>query len=390
MLPPAKVCIFAPVHISTDVRVYQKEAKALASAGYSVVLLARKDEGQGEDQVQGQLRVEGVPRYKSRFQRFLLQPLMLRKILRTKASIIHLHNPDTLLLGFLLKLMGKTVIYDTHEDFTQRILMREWIPRKLRKVIAKAVGLVEACAGRVFDASIATQADVADRLGAKSIVLENAPISRGELIERAYAHSLEVPKTGEFRVIYVGTIGRTRGLVQMVKAMEHVNRIFPARLWLIGPVHDQAGMEEAKARSGWMYVDYIGSLPQERAFAYIIQADVGLITIQDIGDHAKTSPNKIFEYQRFGIPFIASDFAAWRKKVGHVGSGVFVNQEDALEIAQMIALMHDLPQLAKEMGEKGMDFTINEYNWEMESEKLVRLYQRLSETGQTWVRGVAQ
>lgn len=390
MLSPAKVCIYAPVHISTDVRVYQKEAKAIASAGYSVVLLAREDEEYREDPVQGQLRVEAVPRYKSRFQRFLMQPLMLRKILRTKASIIHLHNPDTLLIGFLLKLMGKTVIYDTHEDFTQRILMREWIPGKLRKGIAKAVGRLEAWAGRVFDASIATQADVADRLGAKSIILENAPISRGDLIDRAYAYSLEVPKSAEFRVIYVGTIGRTRGLLQMVKAMEYVNQFFSARLWLIGPVHDPGGMEQAKAREGWVYVDYLGSLPQERAFAYIIQSDVGLITIQDVGDHAKTSPNKIFEYQRFGVPFIASDFAAWRKKIGHVGSGVFVNQGDALEIAQMISLLHDLPELAKEMGQKGMAFTVNEYNWEIESEKLVRLYQTLSETDQTWVRGVAQ
>ncbi|QRG66240.1 glycosyltransferase [Brevibacillus choshinensis] len=390
MATPTKVCIFAPVHVSTDVRVYQKEAKALASAGYSVVLLARSVEGMNEELSGEMLSVEGVPRYKNRLQRFLLQPLMLRKILRTKASIIHLHNPDTLPLGFLLKLLGKTVIYDTHEDFTQRILMREWIPARLRTYIAKAVGKLEAWAGRVFDASIATQPDVAKRLGSKCIVLENAPISRGELIERAYAYSHSIPRTVEFRAIYVGTIGRSRGLIQMVKAMEYVNQYVSARLWLVGPVHDQAGMEEAKARAGWKYVDYMGSVPQEQAFAYIIRADVGLITICDIGDHAKTSPNKIFEYQRFGIPFIASNFAAWREKVGHVGAGVFVDQEDALEIAQMITLMHDRPQLAKEMGRRGMAYTINEYNWEAESEKLVSLYQSLSQTKPSWVRGVAQ
>ncbi|MED4908164.1 glycosyltransferase [Brevibacillus centrosporus] len=385
-----KVCIYAPVHIHTDVRVYQKEAKALAAAGYEVVLLARKGADETRERVQGHLRVEGVPRYKNRLQRFLMQPLMLAKILRTRAAIIHLHNPDTLLLGFFLKLMGKTVIYDTHEDFTQRILMREWIPGRLRQFMAKTVGQLEAWAGRCFDGAIATQPDVAARLGKKGVVIENAPIASGELIDCAYAHSRLIAKPAEYQVIYVGTIGRTRGLLQMVDALEYVNQLFPVRMWLIGPVHDQAGWKEAMAKPGWKHVDYRGVLPQVEAFAYMIQADAGLITIQNIGDHAKTSPNKIYEYQRFGIPFIASDFAVWREKVGHVGSGVFVRETDALEIAQAIVFLHDLPALAQEMGQKGMAYTINEYNWERESEKLIRLYQTLSKTDQSLVRGVAQ
>ncbi|MFD2370798.1 glycosyltransferase family 4 protein [Brevibacillus sp. GCM10020057] len=384
-----KVCIFAPVHAHTDVRVYQKEAKTIARAGYPVVLLARVAEEQAEEQSRGQLAIESVPRYKNRLQRFLLQPLMLTKILRTRAAIIHLHNPDTLLLGFFLKLLGKTVIYDTHEDFTQRIQMREWIPGMLRTCIAGAVGKLEAWAGRVFDAAIATQPDVAARLGQKSVVIENAPIAAGELIERAYAHSLSLPKPHEFRVIYAGTIGRSRGLLEMVKAMEYVNELFPARLWLIGPVHNPEGLEEAKAQNGWKYVDALGSMPQERAFAYMIRADAGLITIRNIGDHAKTSPNKIFEYMRFGIPFIASNFAAWREKVGQVEAGVFVNENDPQEIARALAMLHDLPQLAREMGERGRQFTLNEYNWEKESEKLISLYQSLTSQGQPLVRGVA-
>lgn len=380
------MCIFAPVHIHTDVRVYQKEAKTLALAGYSVTLIARKAIGEEQDQIQ----IIGVPRYKNRLQRFLLQPLMLRDILRTKASIVHLHNPDTLLLGFLLKIMGKRVVYDTHEDFRERILMREWIPKLLRTAIAKAVSSLEALAGRVFDASIATQEDVAKRMGEKSIVIENAPISQGELIDKAYEYSKSFQSSSCFRAIYVGTIGKSRGLQQMVDAMEHVNKHISARLWLIGPVHDELNFEKMKKRPGWKYVDYVGYLPQEMAFAHIIRSNVGLITIQDVGDHAKTSPNKIFEYQRFGIPFIASDFPAWRKKVGHVGSGVFVNQNDPYEIAQVMTYLFDQPQVAKAMGQKGMDFTVNVYNWENESEKLVGLYQSLTGSTKQVVGGVSR
>lgn len=363
----------APVHVYTDVRIYQKEAKTLVKEGYDITILARK-EGGGE---QEWIDVIPMPIYKNRLQRFLLQPWIFWKIIRVGARLYHLHNPDTLFIGFLLKMLGKSVIYDTHEDFTKRILMRNWIPYLFRRFLGRTVGWMESAAGRIFDAVIATQPDVSNRIGHKCVLIGNAPISQGELIERAYQISQDIEKGVDYRAIYAGYISESRGLFEMIEAMEWLNQERPARLWLIGPCPNEKELEKVRKMPGWRFVDYLGVIPQERVFAYMIRANVGLITIHDIGDHEQTSPNKIYEYQRFGIPFIASNFQRWRSQLEKISSGVFVEPKEPKQMAKAMSYFADHPEEAKEMGRRGQLYTLKEYNWEKESRKLLELYQTL-------------
>ena len=128
------VCIVAPVHIWDDVRVYQKQAVSLVENGYKVVLLARV----GKSRVAKGVCITRVwSWYSSRFLRFVSLPLVFLQAMRSKADIYHLHNPDTLPIAFMLRVCGKKVIYDVHEDFGLRVLMRDWIPKLLRNTVAK-------------------------------------------------------------------------------------------------------------------------------------------------------------------------------------------------------------------------------------------------------------
>jgi hypothetical protein len=159
-----KVCIVAPVHIWDDVRVFHKQAITLRREGYQVVLVARSSE---EHVVDGVLIKPATAILKGRIGRFLSLPFVFLQAISEAADIYHVHNPDTLPIGFALKLLKRKVVYDTHEDFTRRILMRDWIPKILRPMLANSVGFVEKLAGRFFDASFATQRVVVERLGRK-------------------------------------------------------------------------------------------------------------------------------------------------------------------------------------------------------------------------------
>lgn len=368
------ICILAPVHQYSDIRVFQKEAKTLVENGYNVTLVARID----ESSVINGINIVKVPTFASRLKRFLYQPSLIKEVLRTKATIVHLHNPDTIPIGFILKLFGKKVIYDTHEDFSKRILMRDWIPKPLRKTIASIIISLEKLAGTFFDKVIVTQEEVANRIGSNSLLLENAPITHGELIESAKEISKTILRDPSiFRLVYVGGVSNTRGLKQMVEALSIINHSIETRLWLIGPEIEKGSIEAAEKMEGWEYVDYLGPKPQDEAFAYIIHSDVGLITILDIGDHRQTSPNKIFEYQTFGIPYISSDFPKWRNMLESVGSGIFVNPENPQEIADAALHLARNEELRKEIGFKGQTYIHEQYNWEKESKKLLNLYQAL-------------
>jgi glycosyltransferase involved in cell wall biosynthesis len=366
------VCILAPVHTYDDIRIFQKEAVSLAQWKYKVTLYAIAK----SDQVINNVHIKALPSFKKRIHRFLYIPRIFWLALKEKADFYHLHNPDTLSIGFALKLLGKKVIYDVHEDFIKRVFCRTWIIPFFRPLLFYLIYTGEKLAGLLFDAVIVTQYEVQSRIGKKAVIIENAPLTKGVLIDQAYLLSESIPNENFFRVIYVGRIGMSRGLMEMVRAMEKLNQKITARLWLIGPARKD-DLIKSKNSPGWKYVDYLGKKSQENAFAHMIKSDAGLSTILDVADHRNTSINKLYEYQRFALPFVASKFKKWMDQLTIVKSGLFVNPSRPNAIAQALYWIATNPEHAAGMGKRGQNFVLKKFNWEKESEKLLTLYERL-------------
>lgn len=369
----SKVAILAPVHPWDDVRVYQKEACTLAADGYDVTLIAQAQHAAVERGV----KIRPAPKARSRAIRFLKLPLVFVMAMRLNANIYHVHNPDMLPVGFLLKLCGKRVIYDTHEDFSQRLFIRDWIPSCVRSIAARLVAKAETIVSRVADASVATQEAVRKRLGGRAVLIGNPPITRGPLIDEAHARSLDVARGDELRLIYVGGIGRVRGLEVMVDAVASLNaRGTETRLWLIGP-GNETEIGASLTRPGGVYVDYLGKLPPAQAFAFMIKADIGLVTILDVGDHSRSSANKLYEYIMFGLPVVASDFSRWRTSLPDSPAIVFVPAGDTASVAGAVREIAAMPNRGKTHIARIQEHLREHYSWEVESVKLLNLYSRL-------------
>ncbi len=365
------VCFLAPVHPSTDTRIYHKEAKTLANHGYKVILFASKN----DDSWQNGVEIQRT-NYKSRFERFVNIPKIFWKAYQLKADIYHLHDPETLPIGFILKLLRKKVVYDTHEDFTKKILIKYWIPKKMRSIIGIVVGILEKMAVKFFSAVIVTQQEQ-KKMGGKVYVLENAPICHGSLIDEAYCLSKTIANDNVFRVIYAGGISLTRGLEEMVQAIGFLNNHLPAQLWLCGSVENPKDLKRVMSSSYGTFVEYLGLLQLSHAFAHLIKADAGLITWKDVGDYSQTSTNKLYEYMLFGLPFVASNFKKWQKQLESVRAGFFVNPDNPEEIAEALWWIATHPDESEEMGRRGKEFIRVSYNWERESKKLLDLYDKL-------------
>lgn len=367
------ICIVAPVHAWDDVRVFQKEAYTLAQAGYNVTLIAKT---RYRRQVKGITVIPCIGHGVGRFVRLTLLPLVALQSLRENADIYHLHNPDTLPVAVLLKFLGKKVIYDTHEDFAKRILVRKWVPKILRFPLATIVDIAERLVARVVDATIATQENVVKRIANNALLLGNPPLLNSIQYESVKEYSREIIDDGEhLRAIYIGSINAIRGLNEMVDALAIANRTASVRLWLIGAA-DKDDFENASKRLGWEYVDYMPRMEQERAFAYVMRSDVGLIVIHDVCDYAYTDPNKIYEYMMFEIPFIASSFEAWRHKLNGADAGWFVNPDSVEEIASILCAISNDVKMAHKKGVNGKEF-IKTYNWDLEAKKLLALYRNI-------------
>lgn len=367
-----RVVVIAPVHRYDDVRVFQKEAKTLARHGYEVRLLAKSPAPVEEAGV----TVIPVPEAAWRGARFAKLPLVLARAIAQRGDVYHLHNPDTLPLAVALRLLGKKVVYDTHEDFSHRLLARRWIPRPLRPALAWGVAGAEWLVSRFVNLAIATQASVCNRLGPRTLLLQNPPIVSGPLVEQALARAPALERqTDLFRLVYVGGITQPRGLFAMLDALAIANESVPCRLWLIGPFLE-GDRPQAEDHPAWRFVDYLGQLPQVEAFAHIARADAGLATLLDVGGHRFIHPNKLFEYQVFGTPFIASNFASWQEIMSGIDAGLFVDPGNPAAIAEAIVRLARNPEMRRSLGQAGRAF-VGAYNWEVESRKLLSAYEAL-------------
>ena len=104
-----KVCILTSVHPPDDIRVFQKEAKALAMAGYTVTLLAQHDKNEIVDGIS----IVRLPKPRNRMVRMTIMMWSnFRRAIRVNADIYHFHDSELIPLGILLRMLGYKVIYE--------------------------------------------------------------------------------------------------------------------------------------------------------------------------------------------------------------------------------------------------------------------------------------
>ncbi|MDQ3190548.1 MAG: glycosyltransferase [Bacteroidota bacterium] len=364
-----RVCHLSSVHKALDTRIFHKEAVSLAEFGYETYLIAQhvKDEN-----IDGVNIISVAAPKGSRFSRMTKTVWeVYKKAIKIDAGIYHFHDTELIPIGVLLKLKGKKVIYDIHEDLPKDILQKKYLGNKFfRKMISFGAALLQSFADWTFDATATVTPDIHSKFNKrKSILLRNFPVIKH--IDEVNPKDLVKEK---FVVIYVGGLTQVRGIKELIDAFNYTNEA--AELWLFGNWENQKFMDICISSPGWKSVKYFGNLPQKEVFSYMKIADVGVVTFLPIENHVSAMPNKPFEYISCHLPIIMSDFPLWRNIFSDCA--IFVDPEDSREISSAIIKLMNDKELAKSMGEKGRRMIDDSYSWEAESKKLLDLYQKLS------------
>jgi len=365
-----KVCHITTVHPPFDVRIFHKECKTLAKAGYEVYLIAQHDK---EETVDG-VHIIPIPNTRNRFQRILLLPIRALNIaLNLKADVYHFHDPELLPMGILLKLLSrKKVIYDVHEDYSKQILSKPYIPRILRKSIAYVVKTLEYISSLFFDGIITATDDILRNFSyhKKAICVKNFPII--ENIQSII--KIDNDEKNFFNLIYVGGIAEKRGIIQMVEALDLVASNKKVKLVLCGEFDPPDLEVKVRSLKGFEKVEYLGWVDHKKIPELFIKADVGIVCLHPILNFITGLPIKLFEYMLAGLPVIASNFPLWKEIVEGNNCGICVNPLDPKDIAEAIKYLIEHPDEARKMGENGRKAVLEKYNWEKEGEKLLDLY----------------
>ena len=272
-------------------------------------------------------------------------------------------------MGLLLRASGARVVYDSHEDLPRAILSKFWIRPVLRRAVAGLSEAVEDFVVRRLSAVVAATPHIAARFARqnpRAVAINNYPLLselEAALHTRPHARSF----------CYIGGIGRIRGVVEMVAALDRVD----ARLILAGSFDNEQSEAAVRALPAWSKVDYRGQVPRSEARRIMSESCAGLVFFHPEPNHVDAQPNKIFEYMSAGLPVLASDFPLWRQLVVASGAGHCADPLDVQAIADCMRKVLDQPEAAAQMGLRGREAVQSRFHWGHEERRLLALYQEL-------------
>ncbi len=365
-----KVCVLTTVHMPFDGRVFHRGARSLAKAGYEVTLIARHT----KEEVVGGVRVLPLPASKNRIERVTrVMWRLYRLAVRENADVYHFHDPELMIVGLLLKLRGKKVIWDAHEHYPNSILDKYYISKPLRRLTSRSFDLFERAVIRFFDYVIYTTPLVGARYATMKVRagrVENYPIMES---------SGTPVREPQEKIVYLGGMSKIRGLLEVVQALAEVVKKHPHwKLCLVGsysPASFEGEVRDLVKKLGVeANVEFIAWVPYDEKERLSSQAAMGVITYLPYSNNTSCLPNKLFDYMLVSLPVIASNFPLYREVVEGSHCGLIVDPSKPPEIARAMEYLIEHPDEARRMGENGRRAVLEKYNWETESKQLLRIY----------------
>lgn len=369
-------CHLTTSHPPTDTRILLRECRSLADHGYDVELHVVTGSGPRPAPVVGPVPVvlHSLP-LGGRLVRLLLRPWFgLAVGLRTGRQVIHLHDPEMIVLAPLFVLAGRSVVYDVHEDVPRQIMAKDWLPGRARSIAAAAFERLENwCTARVSVVVAATDA-IAERF---------------ELIHplvfrvRNYASTDHFPppvpvEDRPYDACFVGVINAVRGAEQMLAIAERSG----ARVIIAGPCHPpelSARFEAAAAITPSF--EFRGPVPHHEAVRIMGDSKLGLLLFQPVPNNMEAQPNKLYEYLAAGTPVLGPNFPRFAEVIGHGtaddGVGATIDPTSCDDAVTAVRALLDDPVRLAHLSARARHLFEERFSWETELKELVRAYEVL-------------
>lgn len=305
---------------------------------------------------------------------------------RSRASVIIIHDPDLLPVGIVVQILPlqRRIIFDSHEDYVEKFSSR-WVasfPGWLLSLSFRVMLKIFLYVGGKF---FAPTESICEQLGSTASTL--VPNQPSAAMNKKLVESLETLESCSpldcrqvFRVVYVGSIAAARSLQTWIDPLTRLEGA-PLEIVLAGPV--------AKNARAWLHVglqdstvSYIGEVNYLEVPALLSTADCGVIILPNTKAYREGIPTKLYEYLGSGLPVVMSNFESFRKVVDEVnGAGFYCDPDDeksvqdAFRAARYFASMDSLSD-RKERSQR----SIMRFGWEYHARRYVEVVSSLCQS----------
>jgi len=375
-----KVCLVTLGHQALDDRIFYKEAVSLSATYRQVTVLAA---GSGRTR-----ELEGI--------RILeIEPgghqlSIMRKLYsaarKERADFYHLHEPQLLLVGFMLKILGRAkILYDAHEHFPEMIRDFSRRPRLVAGLLAKVYSLLELLLVCLADGVAVASDHLLKRFARANkpvIAIYNYPRTALFPGQGQVSSALRERYKSNRVVMYHGQIGKARGLSKLIEATRMVAQRIPnVKLILIGPIFGKTYRKELlgriKAEGAVELVDLLAPIPHQQIGEYITLSEIGLVVLPALPVFEQSLPIKLLEYMACAVPVVGSRLPAIERVISDAECGLLVDPADTAELATAMEHLLQHPEVANSMGQRGLKAVRERYNWSIMEQRLLALYGEL-------------
>ncbi len=249
--------------------------------------------------------------------------------------------------------------------------------------VALAGKLEEMCYNRARRVVVVTEG-IRQRLvergfGAKVVIIPNGANTDLFRPDPAGAAALraELGLTGKFLVLYAGIHGVAQGLEVVLEAARRLQEVPEVHFLFVGEGPKKAELLALKEKMGLTNVTMLSERPRSDMPALLSAANVALVPLRRLELFQGAVPSKMFDAWACGCPVILSIDGEARQILDRAEAGVFVEPEDAEQMAQAIRRLKDEPDRAQRYGEQGRRFVEAHYSRQRLAAQLEALLQQV-------------
>jgi len=376
-----------------DVRV-EGEIEAITKQGFKVFLLNIKEKRKRYEDIEG-VSILRLPAPINFFISYFFHTILLVFLLPALCSawdisIIHVHDLlYSIPVSFISKVFGYKMVIDLHEDYlgtclvkTKKDMIR--ITKVLLNLWINIITFLEPISLSFSSRIITVSDEETKRIMRIGISREKISCIKNimtiEKIKNITIGSIKFNNfKDEFIISYIGGFSKHRGLETLLRAMPLVlSKYRNVHLFLVGDGRNMKELQDLSIKLNITdYVTFTGWVSFEDAMSYMKRSDIFVIPYIRSSQTDKALPHKLFQAMYLGKCVVVSDVPEMKKIIHQCQCGVVFKAESHVDLADTILKLLKEPNLIEYYGHNGTKSIITKYNWNKESEKLLKIYKDL-------------
>lgn len=372
------IAIVTSIHPDFDARIW-RHARLLATAGHTVHLICPWDVEAGS--VRDGVIFHPFKKSSSRFSRLFHIPVRLFPALLKiigKVDIVHFHDID-LLPGMAILSLFKPVVYDVHENYAEEMLIRQSVPRLIRRPLSFAVRWGQWFFSRIIrNVVLVAPSQDADFKSSwlKRIYLYN--FASRALIDTVASDYLNRDPV----VVFTGSHNENNGSMLLLEIVEGVQKHNEKIKFLTTDRFFESNfkkifLEEINKRRLNEVVQLIPSVRPHELMKILNKATIAISPNLRVSQQIMGIHTKIFEYMAAGLPMILSDLPHQVSIIKEADAGILASPERPDEFVGAILRLTEDSSYAKEAGTRGQRAYLERYCYESQLDTLLSFYRRV-------------